>query len=265
MKEHLPAENRILRQRLDDAIEAGAVFHAYVFISEHKEASEAFAKSFIKSILTHGSTNDNIAAKVDGDRHEDVIVIRKQGASTRIASIRDMQARIGIRPIGERHIVLIADGDEMGEAAQNALLKTLEEPPGNTVIIILATNIENLLPTVRSRSIVCTVEEEEDEESETISAAAAQVIDLAAAGGAYYRLKKAAAPVGEARGDVRRFIDRAEELWRDRLFERDEKGMPYDQEKTVAEIRALEEARNKLERGMSPRYIIKELLLKIGG
>ena len=295
--EHRPAKNQILKQRLNEAIDSGSVFHAYIFLSEHRDAAEVFAKDFIKAMLTHRSMDElggsagghgteggahgpgtagdaggtvtgrdaAIMSKVDGDHHEDVVVIRKDGTSTRIKQIRDMQARISIRPIGERHIVLIADGDEMQVEAQNALLKTLEEPPGDTVLIILSDNIENMLPTVRSRSVICTVEIEENEESETINEAAGQVIELAAGGAPYYKMKKVIAPVGESKVDIRRFIDRTEEICRDRLFKRDEKGIPYNQEKTIAQIGALEEARNKLERGMSPRYIVKELLLRIGG
>lgn len=274
MTGRLTAGNDKLKKRLNEAIASNLVFHAYVFLSRHRESGEAFAKDFIKAILTHRSMDhmdDSTEAeaitfaKVDGDRHEDVIVIRKQGASTRIEQIRKMQSAIGIRPVGERHIVLIADGDLMGEAAQNALLKTLEEPPGDTVLIILSTNIENLLPTVRSRSIICTLDDEEDEISENISEAAVNVMTLAAQGAGYYRLKKAVADVGETGDDIGRLIDTAEEVCRGRLFGRDEKGVPFNREKTIEEIGALEEARNKLGRGMSPKYILKELLLKIGG
>lgn len=270
--------NDKLTGRLSDAIVSDQIFHAYIFISDHREAAESFARTFIKAILTHrrmeevsrmqeevpGGREAAICIRVDEDRHEDVIVVRKIGATTRISSIREMQTRISSRPTGDRHLVLIADGDEMNEEAQNALLKTLEEPPGDTVLIIVSENMENLLPTVRSRSIICTVEAEEAG-SDEIGQTAAQILDLADGGSGYYRLKKAASAIDDTRDDTRRFIDKAEELCRDRLFTRDEKGIPFDQDRIVADIRALEEARNRLDRGMIPRYVIKELLLKIGG
>ena len=209
------ATNEKLAAKLGDAIGTGAVFHAYIFVSNQKEDAEAFAKLFIKGILLHKrleqvyettmditesrNRDSIISARVDEDRHEDLIVIRRSGTRTRIESIRDMQSRIAVRPIGERHIVLIADGDEMREEAQNALLKTLEEPPGNTVLIMVSQNVENLLPTVRSRSIVCQVDEGDASGSDMMREIAAKMIDMAAAGAAYYRLKEETAKIADNR------------------------------------------------------------------
>lgn len=52
---------------------------------------------------------------------------------------------------GPRHVFLIRDAERMNEEAQNALLKTLEEPPGDTVLILVTSSAERLLPTIRSR------------------------------------------------------------------------------------------------------------------
>jgi DNA polymerase III delta' subunit len=53
--------------------------------------------------------------------------------------------------IGPRRVFLIRDAERMNEEAQNALLKTLEEPPGQTVLILVTASAERLLPTIRSR------------------------------------------------------------------------------------------------------------------
>ena len=64
---------------------------------------------------------------------------------------------------------------------------------------------------------------------------------------------------------MRRFIDTAEDICRERIFMRDNRGIPISLDVTTDAIRALEEARNKLDRGLSPRYTMKDLLLRIGG
>lgn len=59
---------------------------------------------------------------------------------------------LSLRPMaGQRKIALIDDADLMNEASANALLKTLEEPPENSLLILIASNLDALLPTIRSR------------------------------------------------------------------------------------------------------------------
>lgn len=268
MKELL-RRNGNLVERLNEAIEKDAVFHASIILSRNPADRESFAKDYVKGILSHrplGDEGDGICCrKVDGEKHEDLIVLRKKTASISIQDVRSMQKRIQIKPLGERYVVLIPDGDFMQEVAQNALLKTLEEPPGDTVILLLAEDIENLLPTVRSRCVVYSLEEAEEGDDEETRILAEEIMTMAAEGAPYYSLSKTAAALTGDREQVREFLDRAEEICRDRLFSRDGKGMPYNREDVDRQIHAIENARRKLERGLSVRYTIIELLLRIGG
>ena len=67
-------------------------------------------------------------------------------------AIRDLRKDIGIKPYqGSRKIYIIEDGETMNQHAQNAFLKTLEEPPEHAVIMILANNLTGLFPTIISR------------------------------------------------------------------------------------------------------------------
>ncbi len=69
-----------------------------------------------------------------------------------IEQVRELIARLGTRPSrGARRVALIDDAETLGLAAQNALLKTLEEPPGHTIIFMVAESERALLDTVRSR------------------------------------------------------------------------------------------------------------------
>jgi DNA polymerase-3 subunit delta' len=85
--------------------------------------------------------------------HPDVIVIEPGDmGSIKIEQVRDVIDRAGYRPFeGRRRVVIVDDADAMRHEAQNALLKTLEEPPSASVFILVSSMPDALLPTVRSR------------------------------------------------------------------------------------------------------------------
>lgn len=87
--------------------------------------------------------------------HVDVLALEPDDkASIKIDPVRDVLERCGYRPFeGKRRFVLIRDADTLEPQAQNALLKSLEEPPASTVFILVTSVAGLLLQTVRSRSM----------------------------------------------------------------------------------------------------------------
>ena len=85
--------------------------------------------------------------------HPDVLVLEPgDSGSIKIEQIRDVVDRAAYRPFeGKRRVVIIDEADALVSAAQNALLKTLEEPPSLSVFILVTFRPDVLLPTVRSR------------------------------------------------------------------------------------------------------------------
>ena len=86
--------------------------------------------------------------------HADLALISPSGAADEIGitPIRELEQSLALLPVeGGRRIALIERADRMSEAAQNALLKTLEEPPPRTHIILSAAEDSSLMPTIRSR------------------------------------------------------------------------------------------------------------------
>jgi DNA polymerase-3 subunit delta' len=118
--------------------------------------------------------------------HPDVFVVEPgETGSIKIEQVRDVVDRSSFRPFeGRRRVVIVADADGLVPQAQNALLKTLEEPPPSSVFILLTSHPDALLPTVRSRLIRLAFAEtgpiEIDPEARTI---AERVLARAAAGG----------------------------------------------------------------------------------
>lgn len=91
--------------------------------------------------------------------HVDVLALEPdERASIKIDVVRDLLSRVGYRPFeGKRRFVLIRDADTLEPAAQNALLKSLEEPPPSTTFMLVTTTPGALLPTVRSRCMRMTL------------------------------------------------------------------------------------------------------------
>ncbi|MDO4548682.1 MAG: DNA polymerase III subunit delta' [Clostridia bacterium] len=86
------------------------------------------------------------------DSHPDHIIVKYEGKAISVAAIRQLTERLGYKPFeGGRYTVVIERADEMTVQAQNALLKTLEEPPSDAVFFLIAQNGGALLPTIRSR------------------------------------------------------------------------------------------------------------------
>lgn len=93
----------------------------------------------------------------------DILVIETAELALGIVEIRQAIHFLQIKPIGTSgKMVIIKEAEKMTEEAQNCLLKTLEEPPENTTIVLLAPDPDRLLPTVVSRCRIVTGDEERE-------------------------------------------------------------------------------------------------------
>ena len=91
--------------------------------------------------------------KIAAGTHPDVRVIEPDGAFIKIEQLRQMIAEVAYQPFEGRYRVVILDGaDQMRLEAANSLLKTLEEPPSRTILILVTPNPYLLLATIRSRT-----------------------------------------------------------------------------------------------------------------
>lgn len=102
-----------------------------------------------------GSTEPESVADLMEARAKDGITPLRLEGNTRISiqQVRELQERLSTKAYEDRgHVEIILDADRMGVEAANSLLKTLEEPPADTVLMLLSSRWSALLPTVRSRT-----------------------------------------------------------------------------------------------------------------
>ena len=124
-----------------NSISKGKVNHAYMFEGIEGIGKETFAYDLAKILLETPHL----------ENAPDCIRVKLEGNSIKIAQIRNLQSDIVIKPHKKYKIYIIDKAEKMTVEAQNALLKTLEEPPEYAIIILVTNNKEGLLPTIRSR------------------------------------------------------------------------------------------------------------------
>src|SRR5512142_3430061 len=90
--------------------------------------------------------------KVASGGHPDVHLLAPDGEEIKIDQIRKVQADLSLRPFeGAKKVLIVDFAERMNPASANAFLKTLEEPPGDALIILVTAMPQGLLPTIRSR------------------------------------------------------------------------------------------------------------------
>lgn len=90
--------------------------------------------------------------KVAALGHPDVHLLVPDGDEIKIDQVRQVQADLALKPFeGEKKVLIVDGAESMNQASSNAFLKTLEEPPGDTLIILISALAQSLLATIRSR------------------------------------------------------------------------------------------------------------------
>ena len=95
-----------------------------------------------------------VCSRITRGLYSDVIVVEPDAetGNIKVDPVRDVLERVVYRPYeGRRRVVIIDEAETLWQSAQNALLKTLEEPPSSSVFVLVTAHPDDLLPTVRSR------------------------------------------------------------------------------------------------------------------
>ncbi len=146
-------------------IEGGKLSHALMINGENNTGKEYIARIYASTIQCekHGlkPCGECHSCRMSSSmNHPDVITVTHEKPNLiSVDEIRDqINNDVVIKPYySERKIYIIPDASMMNEAAQNALLKTLEEPPAYVMLILLVSNREKMLPTILSRCITLNI------------------------------------------------------------------------------------------------------------
>ncbi len=154
--QHILGQEHALRL-LRNALAHSRTAHAYLFAGPPGVGKRLTARQFAKAIYCAVESTDacdtcTACRKVDADNHPDILDIEPDGTSIRIEQIRTIQQRLSFKPYENDRIVMILNGCEfLTPPATNALLKTLEEPPGHALLLLLTSNKTALPLTITSR------------------------------------------------------------------------------------------------------------------
>ena len=148
-------------RHLKNAMQTGKVSHSYIFTGDAGSGKKLLATTFAMTLqCEQGGTEPcqkcDSCKKAIGKNHPDIIMVNHEKPGTiTIDEIREQVIHdVAIKPYCSPHkIYIIPDAEMMTPQAQNALLKTIEEPPEYAVIMFLTTNAESLLPTIQSRCV----------------------------------------------------------------------------------------------------------------
>lgn len=151
----------LIVEKLKSAVGKGRVPHALLFAGPRSSAQRLAALELARALLCPNAVTAGGCGQCDdcrmleGSVHPDYFVVEPPEEGPRVIkveAIRQITARANLRPLcAGRKMFVIDSAEAMNETAQNALLKTLEEPPGDTIFVLIAYAVEDLLPTIRSR------------------------------------------------------------------------------------------------------------------
>lgn len=151
--------NEEIQNLLKQAIKNNRTSHSYLFVGTEGIGKKQIAKEFAKALLC--LNNDKYCntckscIEFDDNNNPDFVILEPDENSIKIEQIREIQRKVVEKPIiSNQKVYIIDNSDKMTTEAQNCLLKTLEEPPKYITIILIGTNENAFLSTIKSR---CTI------------------------------------------------------------------------------------------------------------
>ena len=154
--------NTPLVEQLRRSAASGRSSHAYLFLGGAGAGKRLIANTFAKALQCEGEKRPCDSCKschaFNHGNHPDVIYFQplKNGKTYTIEDVREqLLETVDLKPFQyEKKIYIIEKADTLNIQSQNALLKTLEEPPAHVVFLLLAERAETFLPTILSRVVV---------------------------------------------------------------------------------------------------------------
>ena len=148
-----------VRELLQRSARCDRLAHALLFVGIDGVGKKLMANALGKWLFCEREGDDACGEcpsclQFESGSHPDLQVVSRLEGKKEIgvAQAREIKRNVHLRPVrADRKLIIIDDADKLNVAAQNALLKTLEDPPGHVILILICAHPESLLSTVRSR------------------------------------------------------------------------------------------------------------------
>ncbi len=239
----------------------GRLMHSYIISGRNEEFRKDFLIQFVARVIYRFDKRrpiDTLERMLLGGNYADFHFFDPAGVRNfKVEQIAELQALISKAPVERSYkFFVINRAERMNSEAQNRLLKTLEEPPGMSMIFLLADRRDDLKTTIKSRcSNIPLGEDVLLKKDEEIS----ELVDFLRENRFFYKGKNELRKFGKSREEAEGLLDRIEDELRRRLY-----GGEYS-EGLVREINAVEETRRAIKQNMYVDYAYGVFILNFGG
>ena len=261
--------------KLGDAVKSGIVSHAYIIEGDNNIDKLGFARAFCQALTCTVAPGEGCGRcvncrKIADGNHEDLYIVEpddttasKSGTnSIKDAAVEELQVRLKEKPTaGSHNMAIISGGDTMTARAQTRFLKTLEEPPEGTVIMILSENSEELLPTINSRCVNIRLYDVSGSDRGEGNEEAVRIFSMIMNKAYFADIKAELDEAVKSRQDAYMLLDGMESLV-GRMV-RGEATLKMSPGQAEASTALIEEARRDIKLGAGYNYRIRNLVLRL--
>ena len=240
--------------------------HAYIVEGKAGAARDAFIKELAMGLeCLDPDVSARPCGRCDACRQvaagSSMDIVRMQMSGKTGYKTEDANAfaeRLDMGAYGRFLIGVIDDADSLSETVQNKLLKTLEEPRGNVILLLGSSNPDHLLNTVRSRCSTVRVQDTAVDEEENAKAdAIREAARMLYGGRAFHEFRDALEKSVKTRADALLLTEMAEDISRERMIAGDDPAL------MAARLELCEKARADMEQGMDRSRALKRLYLEL--
>jgi DNA polymerase III subunit delta' len=270
-------QNSRLLDQLRQIASGGRVHHGYIMEGPLSVNKTQIAKSFAQALLCMQKPGEgcgicDICRKIETENHIDLTIIHPSKAETsKVFSVKDGDIENLIRRLqkkpyeGNRNVGIVESVETITSRAANRLLKTLEEPPVGTVILLLCENASVLPRTIVSRCVLVRTDAVVVDGDEKTFAAAKELAYLLIEKAPFYTTKNLIDSLSQEKDQILLFLDCLENIYGEIMRGKGDKIQLFRKEYVFAAIEAIETAKNDIKNNIGVRYVMMSLILRIGG
>lgn len=239
--------------------------HAYIVEGRAGEARDTFIKELAMGleclapdVSARPCGSCDACRQVAAGSSMDIVRMQMSGKTGyKTEDANTFAERLDMGAYGRFLVGVIDDADSLSETVQNKLLKTLEEPRDNVIILLGSSNPDHLLSTVRSRCSSVRVQEDWKEEESSKEEALKETARMLYGGRAFHEFRDALEKSVKTRADAILLTELAEDISRERMIAGDDPAL------MAARLELCEKARADMEQGMDRSRALKRLYLEL--